>query len=37
MPIRFVRSAARPWNDARDPLEGVILHEPMPGIGLAAE
>jgi len=26
--IRALRRA--PWNDACDPLEGVILHEPMP-------
>ena len=26
-----------PWNDARDPLEGVILHAPAPDVVRAAE
>ena len=26
-----------PWNDARDPLEGVILHAPTPDVVRAAE
>ena len=26
-----------PWNDARDPLEGVILHAPAPDVARAAE
>ena len=26
-----------PWNDACDPLEGVILHEPMPDTVPAVE
>jgi len=26
-----------PWNGARDPLEGVILHAPAPDVVRAAE
>jgi len=26
-----------PWNEACDPLEGIILHEPVPEIGSAFE
>jgi len=33
--IRALRRS--PWNDACDPLEGVILHEPMPDIASAVE
>jgi hypothetical protein len=29
--IRALRRS--PWNEACDPLEGVILHEPMPETG----
>src|SRR5262245_51289962 len=33
--IRALRRA--PWDDACDPLEGVILHEPLPDVAAAIE
>jgi len=33
--LRALRRA--PWNDACDPLEGVILHEPPPEAGSAVD
>jgi len=32
--IRALRRS--PWDDACDPLEGVILHEPLPDVAAAA-
>ena len=33
--IRALRRS--PWDDACDPLEGVILHEPLPDVAAAIE